>query len=79
MVRFRDGKPIGIWYSQHVSGAAYDWNHKALSKEDERVCCASASLMDVLQANPFDSLWSSAHTGRTRIMLRLGEFASSFE
>ncbi|KAK7423560.1 hypothetical protein QQX98_001018 [Neonectria punicea] len=25
MVRFRNGEPIGIYYSQHVDGEAYDW------------------------------------------------------
>lgn len=37
MIRFRDGKPTGIYYSQHTSGAAYRWNHKSLSMKDERV------------------------------------------
>lgn len=37
MVRFRDGKPTGIYYSQHSSGAAYEWNDTRLSLEDERV------------------------------------------
>lgn len=37
MVRFRDGKPTGIYFSQHSDGAAYQWGDAALSKEDERV------------------------------------------
>ncbi|KAL6691239.1 hypothetical protein J3F84DRAFT_167744 [Trichoderma pleuroticola] len=42
MVRFRDGKPTGIYYSQHVSGSAYNWNDKALSMKDERPLVFSA-------------------------------------
>lgn len=37
MIRFRDGEPKGIYYSQHATGEAYKWNDKKLSKEDERV------------------------------------------
>lgn len=37
MVRFRDGKPTGIYFSQHSDGAAYQWNDATLSKEDDRV------------------------------------------
>ncbi|KAJ4226318.1 hypothetical protein NW759_004904 [Fusarium solani] len=42
MVRFRDGKPTGIYYSQHSSGAAYEWNDTRLSLEDERPLVYSA-------------------------------------
>lgn len=52
MIRFRDGKPIGIWYSQHVTGAAYKWDHKALSMKDDRVCsheCLLTKSTDSLQ------------------------------
>lgn len=38
MVRFRNGTPIGIYYSQHSDGSAYDWDDEALSMKDERVC-----------------------------------------
>lgn len=38
MVRFRDGKPTGIYYSQHEDGAAYKWDDDTLSIENERVC-----------------------------------------
>jgi hypothetical protein len=37
MIRFKDGKPTGIYYSQHSDGRAYDWSNKEVSKEDERV------------------------------------------
>lgn len=42
MVRFHDGKPSGIYYSQHRDGAAYDWNDAALTKTDERPLVFSA-------------------------------------
>ncbi|KAL6790974.1 hypothetical protein J3E68DRAFT_411725 [Trichoderma sp. SZMC 28012] len=42
MVRFRDGKPTGIYYSQHVSGSAYNWNDKALSMKGGRPFVFSA-------------------------------------
>ena len=38
MVRFQNGKPTGIYYSQHSDGAAYAWDDAALSMKDERVC-----------------------------------------
>ena len=38
MIRFRGGKPTGIYYSEHSDGSAYDWDDKTLSIEDERVC-----------------------------------------
>lgn len=37
MVRFRDGKPVGIYYSQHMGGSAYNWDDSKLSKVDGRV------------------------------------------
>ncbi|KAH8653631.1 hypothetical protein BX600DRAFT_515886 [Xylariales sp. PMI_506] len=42
MVRFRDGKPTGIYYSQHSGGAAYDWDDSTLSMQDERPIVFSA-------------------------------------
>lgn len=38
MVRFHDGKPTGIWYSQHRDGAVYQWGDAGLSLENDRVC-----------------------------------------
>jgi hypothetical protein len=38
MIRFRDSKPTGIYYSQHAGGAAYDWNDMKLSMKSGRVC-----------------------------------------
>lgn len=37
MIRFRDGKPTGIYFSQHSDGAAYKWDDAGLAIEDERV------------------------------------------
>lgn len=38
MVRFRDGDPVGIFYSQHAGGAGYEWDDPTLSITDGRVC-----------------------------------------
>lgn len=38
MIRFRDRKPTGIYYSQHVDGASFSWDDSALTKTDGRVC-----------------------------------------
>jgi hypothetical protein len=50
MVRFRDGKPTGIYYSQHAGGAAYDWNDMTLSMKAGRVCESRQliSFMDIV-------------------------------
>lgn len=37
MIRFRDGKPTGIYFSQHSDGEAFEWDDAALAKQDERV------------------------------------------
>lgn len=38
MVRFKDGVPVGIWYSQHAWGEACLWDDEAcLSKQGDRV------------------------------------------
>ncbi|KAK7224104.1 hypothetical protein V2G26_012107 [Clonostachys chloroleuca] len=42
MVRFRDGRPVGVYYSQHRDGRAYDWDEPELSKVDERPVVYSA-------------------------------------
>lgn len=43
MVRFHQGKPTGIYYSQHEDGAAYSWAGAKLSLQDERVSRPLAS------------------------------------
>ncbi|KAL6857284.1 hypothetical protein J3F83DRAFT_364731 [Trichoderma novae-zelandiae] len=60
MIRFRDGEPIGIWYSQHVSGAAYDWDHKGLSMKDERPLVFSAYGSHANYASPGNHVHDSA-------------------
>lgn len=37
MVRFENGRPTGIYYSQHRDGTAYGWDDEALTMTDERV------------------------------------------
>ena len=34
MIRFKDGKPDAVWYSQHASGQAFKWT--TLEKKDGR-------------------------------------------
>ncbi|KAM5354828.1 hypothetical protein ACJ41O_001474 [Fusarium nematophilum] len=42
MIRFRDGKPVGIFYSQHVDGRAFEWDDPEISKLDGRPIVYSA-------------------------------------
>ncbi|KDN71289.1 putative vacuolar protein sorting-associated protein 62 [Colletotrichum sublineola] len=42
MIRFRDGKPVGIYFSQHVDGASYSWDDSELSTTDGRPIVYSA-------------------------------------
>ncbi|PSR80840.1 hypothetical protein BD289DRAFT_484731 [Coniella lustricola] len=42
MVRFRNGTPVGIYYSQHSDGSAYDWDDETLSLTGERPVVYSA-------------------------------------
>lgn len=42
MIRFRDGLPTGIYYSQHSDGRAFNWDSEALHKELERPIVYSA-------------------------------------
>jgi hypothetical protein len=43
MIRFRDGAPTGIYYSQHGDGAAYNWTDLVLSKDNGRPIVYSAN------------------------------------
>lgn len=43
MIRFRKGKPVGIYYSQHVDGKAWSWNDSTISKLGDRVGETSVS------------------------------------
>lgn len=39
MIRFHNGTPVGMYFSQHVDGEAYQWDDSTLSKtNDGRVC-----------------------------------------
>ena len=40
MIRFKDGLPTAVWYSQHEYGEAY--SYKAVQKADKRVIGYSA-------------------------------------
>ncbi|KZL71647.1 vacuolar protein sorting-associated protein 62 [Colletotrichum tofieldiae] len=42
MIRFRDGNPIGIYFSQHVDGESYNWDDSKLSKANGRPIVYSA-------------------------------------
>ena len=48
MVRFHDGKPTGIYYSQHRDGAAYDWDNDAISKTNERVSRRNEDVAELI-------------------------------
>lgn len=37
MIRFEDGEPTGIYFSQHSDGQAMEWDDPELSKVDGRV------------------------------------------
>jgi len=38
MIRFRDGKPEAIWYSQHANGSAYAFTVVLKDASGKRVC-----------------------------------------
>lgn len=42
MIRFRDGKPEALWYSQHARGQAF--TYKAVEKEGKRVSILANQL-----------------------------------
>ncbi|KAF4777727.1 hypothetical protein HER10_EVM0006482 [Colletotrichum scovillei] len=59
MIRFHDGKPTGIYYSQHSSGSAYKWDDKALSVENGRPIVYSAWGSHANWASPGDHVHDS--------------------
>ncbi|CAI0649747.1 unnamed protein product [Colletotrichum noveboracense] len=73
MVRFRDGKPTGIYFSQHVDGAAYDWDDSTISKIDERV--RQPSELHFFQCTDlmYHSLSFIVHVDRMPTMRRQGK------
>ncbi|KAF7542384.1 hypothetical protein G7Z17_g11619 [Cylindrodendrum hubeiense] len=60
MVRFRDGKPVGIYYSQHVDGMAYDWDDETVNKTDGRPIVYSARGSHANYPLPGDQLHNIA-------------------
>lgn len=42
MIRYINGQPTGIYYSQHSDGAAYSWDDPDLSKYNDRVSLSSS-------------------------------------
>lgn len=77
MIRFKEGEPVGIYYSQHRDGASYDWNDGKISKKDERVSADFLYGMDL--ADTVDSPLSSALTARMPTMPRQGKSLSLVE
>lgn len=67
MVRFQDGKPTGVYYSQHSYGAAYNWDEAALQTRDNRVSApnqckrvyGTGSLFDNSLAHRLQRPWLS--------------------
>lgn len=61
MIRFKDGQPEGIYYSQHRDGASYSWDHSVLSKQDGRVCDLNNSFGSIFiltnAASRFQCIW----------------------
>ncbi|KAK2000733.1 hypothetical protein LX36DRAFT_668474 [Colletotrichum falcatum] len=54
MIRFRDGKPVGIYFSQHVDGSSYSWDDSELSKTDGRCTWISCKLSNT--GSPSDQI-----------------------
>ncbi|KAL6899965.1 hypothetical protein GGI43DRAFT_405934 [Trichoderma evansii] len=60
MVRFRDSKPTGIYYSQHAGGAAYNWDDMTLSMKSGRPLVFSAYGSHANYATSGDHVHDSA-------------------
>ncbi|KAI6780071.1 uncharacterized protein J7T54_004203 [Emericellopsis cladophorae] len=60
MVRFHDGKPTGIYYSQHVDGSAFDWNDNGLTIQDDRPLVFSAYGSHANYESPGEHVHDSA-------------------
>lgn len=50
LVRFRDGKPYGVFFSEHFFGSAYDW--EAVEKIGQRPVTYSATGSHAMYPNP---------------------------
>lgn len=73
MVRFRDGKPTGIYFSQHRDGAAYSWDDTTLSKRDGRVSALLCHARDIQCSHDSTSPSFTAPTARTQTIQPSGE------
>lgn len=38
MIRFHNGIPTGIYFSQHIDGVGYEWDDVTVAKTGDRVC-----------------------------------------
>lgn len=73
MVRFRDGKPTGIYFSQHRDGTAYSWDDSTVAKRDGRVSAFLCYARDSQSSHDFISPSSTAPTARTQTIRPSGE------
>ncbi|KAF5384561.1 hypothetical protein D9757_006429 [Collybiopsis confluens] len=60
MIRFNDGKPIGMYYSQHSDGQAFVWDDSKLSKENGRPIVYSALGSHANYASPGNHVHDAA-------------------
>lgn len=77
MIRFRDGKPIGIYYSQHSDGSAYDWDDTALTMNEERVCLRGSVCEEEIRSDMDSSPLYTAHMAPTRTGHLLGRLTAT--
>ncbi|KAK0748919.1 hypothetical protein B0T18DRAFT_486973 [Schizothecium vesticola] len=59
MIRFRDGKPKGIYFSQHRDGAEYSWDDSTVTKRDGRNTTHDAALIDWCDGPIWDPVLSA--------------------
>lgn len=78
MIRFQNGQPTGIYYSQHTSGEVCLWDDEACSsKQGDRVRdCWHEECRDTNCVS--HSRWSTVHGDHTQITPRQGEFTLWF-
>lgn len=51
MIRFREGKPIAIWYSQHANGQAFEYDTVHKYEGGIRVSEVQAKLLLILTSH----------------------------
>lgn len=49
MIRFKDGNPTGIWYSQHAYGEACSWEDETCFLKDGNRVCQLMNIMLISQ------------------------------